>query len=193
MFDHEWDKESIDFPIGPDSVVFEVGGYEGRWAAEIARRYDPILHVFEPQDWAYKKCADALFPHPKARVMNFALGAMNGTFPMENWGTDGCSFTKVHLGKPTGKGEMREIGAYLSENDIPAIDLMLLNVEGYELFLIPHMLKHGIMDRIRYFMCQFHVDNEVDEGVYWRIRDQLGQKMLVRFNYGKVLTCWEAL
>lgn len=126
-------------------------------------------------------------------MMNFALGAMNGTFPMENWGTDGCSFTQVHLGKPQGMGEMREIGEYLAENEISQIDLMLLNVEGYELFLIPHMLKHGIMDRIRYFMCQFHTDGDVDESVYWRIRDQLGQKMLVRFNYGKMLTCWEAL
>ncbi len=193
MFQHEWDQDSINFPLDGNSVVFEVGGYQGRWAAEIAKRYNPHLFVFEPQDWAYKNCAEALKEYPKVKVLPYALGAVNARLTMQDWGTDGCSFTKEPIGKPTGEAEMREIRKVLAEERISHIDLMLMNIEGYELTLIPHMLKNHVFGHIRYFMCQFHVNGEEEEQHYWQIRDELGRKMLIRFNYGKVLTCWEAL
>lgn len=189
--EHDWDLESVDFPLTSKSVVLEIGGYCGRWALEIAQRYNPNIHVFEPQEWAFEKCLESLKDFPATKVYNVALGVESGSFPMGNWETDGCSFVNVPDRKPSGNGIMAEIGKTLDFLHIDHIDVCLMNIEGYEFKLIPYMIENGIMDRIDYFMCQFHTFNDQDEQAYYDIRRSLGVNKKVRFYYGKVLTCWE--
>jgi FkbM family methyltransferase len=190
--DNEWDKESVNFPLTRESVVFEIGGYVGRWAKEISERYDPYLYVFEPQTWAYIRLEQALIGYPKAQIFNFALGVTEGTFPMNQWETDGCSFVHSQPGKMTGEGKMLRMGKFLRDSEVDHIDLCLMNIEGYEFTLIPYMIRNRIFDRIHYFMCEFHPSNDFEQKLYWRLRDWFGTHgWLVRFNYGPTLTCWE--
>lgn len=190
MLEHEWDLKSVDFPLTKDSVVFEIGGYEGRWAKEIASRYNPDLYVFEPQPWAFEICQQVLSEFSGSRVFPFALGLTTAELAMGSWETDGCSFTNIPSGKPTGTGRMREIHTSLRELAIEHIDLCLMNIEGYEFKLIPHMIETGIMDRIDYFMCQFHL-NSGSENEYHDLRRKLSETKKIRFDYGPILTCWE--
>ena len=37
-----------DITLAPDDVVFDIGGFEGNWAAEIHTRFGCEVHVFEP-------------------------------------------------------------------------------------------------------------------------------------------------
>lgn len=190
MLEHEWDLKSVDFPLTEDSVVFEIGGYEGRWAKEIAKRYNPLLYVFEPQPWAFAKCHTVLSDFSNTYVFSFALGLATTTFPMGNWETDGCSFVNFPSGKPTGEGRMREFITVMREISVKHIDLCLMNIEGYEFKLIPYMIETGIMDKIDYFMCQFHLTSAT-ENEYHDLRRLLGKTKKLRFDYGPVLTCWE--
>jgi len=93
--EHDWDKRSVEFPLTEKSVVFEIGGYIGRWAREIAERYNPSLYVFEPQTWAYDQCRTALSLYPNAKVFPFGLGVESGFFPLGNYETDGCSLVNI--------------------------------------------------------------------------------------------------
>ena len=104
MLEHDWDKDSVMFPLNGDSVVFEVGGYVGRWALEIAERYDPQMHVFEPQKWAYEQCRTALSPYPKTIVYPYGLAIERGKRQLGNFETDGCSMVNIPGDKPTGVG-----------------------------------------------------------------------------------------
>lgn len=187
---HDWDLKSVDFPLTEDSVVFEIGGYEGRWAREIAERYNPELFVFEPQIWAYEKCKENLKEFDNTHVFEFGLGAETGVFPMGNWYTDGCSLVDIPNGKPRSTGIITEIYSFLQSMKVEHIDLCLLNVEGYEFELIPYMIETGIMDKIEYFMCQFHM-NCGGENEYHDLRRQIGKNKKIRFDYGPILTCWE--
>lgn len=187
---HAWDLDSVDFPLTEDSVVFEIGGYTGRWAKEIAERYNPLLYVFEPQPWAFDKCKEALSDYTNARVFPFALGLETAKLPMGNWETDGCSFMNAPSGKPVGWGRMREIHTVMRELRVDHINLCLCNIEGYEFELIPHMIRTGIMDSIDYFMCQFHLGS-ASETEYYDLRRQLSEMNKIRFDYGPTLTCWE--
>lgn len=193
MFEHEWDLESVDFPLNPDSVVLEIGGYVGRWARAMCERHRCYVYVYEPQVWAAERCRKELADFPKAAVYNMALGVNSGTFPMYNFETDGCTFRlNDHIAtKPRGVGTMVEIGDGLKFVASQHIDVCLMNIEGYEFTLIPHMLRSGIMDRIQYFMCQFHTADIDDELAYIAICEELGKWGNVHFMYNKVLTCWE--
>jgi FkbM family methyltransferase len=188
MLEHPWDLDSVDFPLTEDSVVFEIGGYEGRWAKEISERYHPLLLAYEPQDWAFEKCTEALMDYPNSHVHHVGLGVETGFFDMGNYGTDGCSFVNLPSGKPVGIGQLVEISKHLA--GVKHIDLCLMNIEGYEFKLIPYMIETGIMDRIDYFMCQFHL-NLGNENEYHDLRRELSKTKKIRFDYGPILTCWE--
>lgn len=184
--EHSWDRKAIEWPLTSDSVVVEVGGYKGRWALQIAERYAPKLYVFEPQPWAYETCREVL--GDRAFVINAALGTRNGSVTMAKWETDGCSL--VDDGEHGPEVSMLEISAALRSFEIDHIDLMLINIEGYEYTLIPHMLDQGILpDRL---MVQFHTFADplgvAQAQIYERL-DSLGYR--IAWTYGIMLTAWE--
>lgn len=190
--EHEWDKKSVEFPLTKDSVVLDIGGYKGRWAKEILQRYEAKVFVFEPQEWAFKIAQAELQEFETAKLYNFGLGVESGKFEMEEFETDGASFI---LGTSTrqqsGEGELKEIAGWLYENNFDTIDLVMMNIEGYEFKLIPYMIEKGIMQRVKFFMCQFHLRDWTDEEPYEAIRKQLGEFLEVHWDYGQVLTCWK--
>jgi FkbM family methyltransferase len=187
--EHVWDQKAIDWPLTSESTVVEVGGFKGRWALQIAERYHPRLFVFEPQLWAYEVCKRAL--GDAATVVNFGIGDRGGTFNMADWETDGCSFTKADAGEYAGgTGAIREIGAAFSELEIGVVDLMLMNIEGDEYRLLPHMLGKGILPKR--LMVQFHTFIDEYGMALAKIHQQLedaGYRIV--WTYGVMLTAWE--
>lgn len=184
--EHAWDRKAIDWPMTTESVVVEIGGYVGRWALQIAERYQPHLYVFEPQLWAYEVCRAALGAH--ATVLNYGLGVRDESLPMGAWETDGCSFLKPIAGD--GWGELREVCAAFAALGITHIDLMLMNIEGYEYILLPYMLDRSIFPQR--LMVQFHTFADEDGAKLARIHTQLEQlSYTIAWTYGTKLTAWE--
>lgn len=180
--EHTWDRRAIDWPLTPESVVIEVGGYKGRWALQIAERYQPRLFVFEPQPWAAETCRKVL--GQSATVLNYGLGVVDGLADMGEWETDGCSFVK-----PGGNRAMlHEIGAAFRDLAIDRVDLMLVNIEGYEYTLLPHMFDQGIYpERL---IVQFH-DFADPIGTGMRaIERRMDGRYRLAWDYG-VLTAWQ--
>jgi FkbM family methyltransferase len=185
QIDHPWDMRAIDWPdLTPDSVVAEVGGYKGRWALQIAERYRPRLFVFEPQTWAAEVCRAAL--GDAATVLNYGLGVEDVEHGMGEWETDGCSFVKSSTVGPVHFGLIREIGAAFNRLGITTVDLLLMNIEGYEYMLLPHMLDHGILPRR--LMVQFHGSDADTTAMFDRLA---AAGYTVLWTYGQVLTAWE--
>lgn len=156
----DWRELALDWPLDEASVVVEVGGYEGRWAAEIAARYRPRLYVFEPQEWAFEVCRALLGEH--GRVFNFGLGDRDTTLrPMVSFHTDGASFVeRPAQGRQSagavGYGHLREVGRVFSELGLDAIDLLAVNCEGCEFTLLPHLAENGWLGRVKYLLMQYH-------------------------------------
>lgn len=183
--DHEWDRRALDWPLTRESVVVEVGGYTGRWALQIAERYAPRLYVFEPQLWAAQVCRGVL--GSKGIVFPYALGATSGAMLMGEWETDGCSLVKPSAEHPC---EMVEISRTFRELQLSHIDLMLMNIEGYEYTLLPHMLDQGILPQR--LMVQFHTFADPDGMQTAQIYERLAATgYRVAWTYGVVLTAWE--
>lgn len=180
--EHPWDQAALDWPLDSSSVVVEVGGYKGRWALQIVERYAPRLYVFEPQPWAYATCKAVL--RDRATIRPYGLGTTSGIFAMGDWETDGCSFAKAgeHVGR------LEEIGQAFADLGITHIDLMLMNIEGYEYTLIPHMIARDILpDRL---MVQLHGADHLNTTLDM-IMMFTGYR--VAWTYGTVLTAWERL
>lgn len=185
--EHVWDQKAIDWPLDSSSVVVEVGGYKGRWALQIAERYAPRLYVFEPQPWAYATCKEAL--GDRATVVNAALGTAAGTVSMAAWETDGCSLVKPGADQEV---TMVEAGAAFAALDIAHIDLLLMNIEGYEYTLLPHMIDQGILPQR--LMVQFHPFDDPYGMALAHMHASL-EKLgyVIPWTYGIMLTAWERI
>ncbi len=185
--EHVWDEKAIEWPLDKDSTVVEVGGYTGRWALQIARRYWPRLFVFEPQPWAHAVAQAVL--GSAATVLNYGLGDADRVLPMGQWETDGCSFVNV-TGPQANFGEIRELEDAFMELKISTPDLMLMNIEGYEYTLLPYMLDQGILPKR--LMVQYHLFGDpygMIMAQHWTRLEELGYK--IAWTYGIMLTAWE--
>jgi hypothetical protein len=178
--DHEWDEKALEWPITANSVVVECGGYKGRWALQMAKRYWPQLYVYEPQAWAAAVCREVLRPYG-ALVFDYGLGVRDETLPMASYETDGCTF--VHGDGPLCL--LRDAAAVLP----PAIDVMLVNIEGYEYTLIPYFIEQGIHPR--HLVVQFHTHADPDGSRMAQVYAALltaGYEE--RWSYGPTLMAW---
>jgi len=60
--------------IGAASVVFDVGGFQGNWAADIHDRYRVRVHVFEPHPTFAEALRTPFQRNDAIIIHNFALG-----------------------------------------------------------------------------------------------------------------------
>ena len=183
---NEWDLKSFDWPLKPEHTVIECGAFHGRWALEIMQRANPTLHMFEPQRWLEPELKSTFKGWKKAHVHMYGLGTE--TRPAWLWevGNDGATFVANADARDEGQVfEMREIRQAFLEIGLGAIDLMLMNIEGGEYTLVPHMFQQGIYPR--WFMVQMHLKfgNEKD------LCRKIEEHYRLLWDYGSILRAWE--
>ncbi len=47
----------LDYPLAPQSIVFDLGGYKGDFAYEMNKKYGCFVYVYEPVRDFYEECA----------------------------------------------------------------------------------------------------------------------------------------
>jgi hypothetical protein len=87
----------LDYPLDPSSIVFDVGGFRGDFAAQIHERYQCQIHVFEPVKQYYNEIKRSFSQKPQIKVHPFGLGAKNQEI-LINLQDDGSSFVKKNEG-----------------------------------------------------------------------------------------------
>lgn len=200
-----WDEASFDWPLGfdvPDTVVVEVGGFEGRWLAGMAERYEATFHAFEPQPWAAdrleQRVLQQLGPNSALAVHRFGLGRTDSALPMRGWNTDACSFLKDdawyerHPGegrRDEGIGQIRPVGRVFAQLGLERTDVLMMNIEGFEYVLLPEMARGGLLHRIEHIAVQFH-DGYDTEATEAEVRELIGRTHDVRWDWPGTLTAW---
>lgn len=141
----------LDYDLRPDSIVLDVGGYEGQWASDIFGRYACEVHVFEPVPAFADQIRRRFAANPSIKVHPVALGDRTGTFTID---VRGDSSTLVGGGTDT--VEVVAADEKLRELGLTEIDLVKLNIEGAEYDLLDHLLVNGWLPHIRHLQVQFH-------------------------------------
>lgn len=145
---------ALEWPIDENSLVWEIGGYEGRWAAQMVEKYNPYIEIFEPQGWAVEKMKERFKENPKITIHPYGLWVDNVWLRMGDYFTDGASVMKPPEGDHL--VELRGIYDELFFGDYKKISVGLINIEGAEFKLLPFMITSGVIMHFEYFWCQFH-------------------------------------
>lgn len=145
--------------IGPDSIVFDVGGFQGNWAHDIHERYGAHIHIFEPHP-AFAAGIRARFQNETSYTLHeFALGRSEGTLTLSD---DGDASSSFRASQNAVDGQIKSVDGFFAVHRINRIDLMKVNIEGGEYDLLPALVDAGVMPRVGILQVQFHLFTEDD-------------------------------
>lgn len=178
---------ALDWKIDSSSLVWEIGGFVGRWAGQIERKFNPTIHIFEPQIWAVNTMKTYFEDNPKIIIHPYGLWTHYTNLTIWEHDTDGASVVR-NEGRTSGVGEFRDIYYEMP----PFIDLCLMNIEGAEYVLLPYLIGLGRMTRFRYFWCQFHPRaHAFDEEKTAHIYDGMSKTHHILWDYFPTAVAWE--
>ncbi len=177
-----------DCPIDSGSVVFDMGGFEGSWAAEIFSRYACRVEIFEPAPAFAEKIKARFAKNPHLRVHTCGLAARTRTEHL-SLSSDASS---VFI-KPDGATvpiELVDAKDWFDSNPTPRVDFMKINIEGGEYELLERMIETGLISRVVHLHIQFHDIAPDSESRMKAIRDKLSLTHDALFHYKFVWDGW---
>jgi len=180
------DTYALDWDINSESLVWEIGGFEGRWAAQIAEKFDSFIDIFEPTDFGFGRCSQRFFDNKKITINHYGLWVMDAHLPLYNPGNDSGSLLLQHPAS-----EVCKFGDIYLELIDERVDLCLMNVEGAEFALLPYMIANGLMENIRYFWCQFHRFVPDADERYVSIKKRLEETHRMMWEFYPTAVAWE--
>lgn len=174
-----WRKEQsdgnlrLDYELDKNSIVFDVGGYEGSWASEIYQKFESSIFIFEPVPEFAEDIKRKFIGNNKIQVLAYGLSDKNDKL-LITLGGDNSSFY-INSKSSTISAEIREFSnELLASLGVEKIDLMKINIEGGEYDLLENMINNGTIKLVKNLQVQFH--NFVPNAINRRnkIRQQLG-------------------
>lgn len=182
----------LDYPLGKDAVVIDVGGYHGDFAADMVCKYDCSVDVFEPVERYADKIRDRFSSNSKVNVVQAGLGASEKDEFINIAGL-GSSVFDGGFGGAT-KEKIRIISAvdYIQSKGYSAIDLVKINIEGGEYELLQSFFEHpDLINRIKFFQIQFHDFVPGAQKMRIEIQQKLSETHKLMWDYPFIWESWE--
>ncbi len=143
----------FDYDLTRDSLVMDLGGYEGQWASDLYGRHRCRISVFEPVASYAEKIRRRFQKNDDIETFQFGLGSATRTETIFIRGAGSSTY-----GKKAGAEEMQifDVRDWFEEHGIASVDLMKINIEGGEFELLERMMECKLIGRIRDIQVQFH-------------------------------------
>lgn len=155
--EQELHERILGWQIQPGDKVIVIGGYQGIVCALMLERYPGVdLYTWEPQPIMYQAMIKRFAGVSNIHIFNYGLGERTGTFPMTNYGNDGCSYLIPPDRSTELMAGMVEFDYEMSRQSITEIALLHMNIEGYEYVLLPHLFRTGWFNHIDQLMISTH-------------------------------------
>jgi FkbM family methyltransferase len=180
----------FDYDLTPDSLVLDLGGYEGQWASDLYARQRCRILVFEP----VRSFADAIalrFRHNSdIEVFPCALG---GRSRREVISLGGAS-SSAYKDKPAKEEiEYVDVAEWFAAREVTEVRLMKINIEGGEYELLERLIERGLTSRIADIQVQFHNFPPDAEARMTAIQRALGATHRPTYQYRFVWENWRRL
>lgn len=184
-----------DADLEADSIVIDVGAFNGSWAQNIVERYDPIIYAFEPNTKSYGALAQKAENNPKLKTLDYGLGEKDEMveFTINGLGSSMYEDRERHTDLPRETVEIRAIDRVWEDLQLDQVDLMKINIEGAEFPLLEKMIETNLLGNVDTYMIQFH---EWHPGAYGRrrkIRKALTKTHRLLWDYHFVWEKWVRL
>lgn len=181
----------LNYNLNGDSVLLDLGGYQGWWTDEMFKKYACNVHVFEPVKKFYDGICDKFKNVDKIKCYNYGLGANDGTVDIVH-AADG---TSIYLDAEDGTKEsiyIRRAEFFINELNAN-IDVMKINIEGSEYELLEHLIDTGSITKLKNVQVQFHTFMTNAQKRRNLIIEKMSKTHKLTYNYDFVWENWELL
>ncbi|MFN4278858.1 FkbM family methyltransferase [Thermosynechococcus sp.] len=179
----------LDYPLDPDSIVLDVGGYKGDFAALIHEKFNCRVFIFEPVSTFYHICQERFAGNQKITNLNYGLSDTSKVSQIYI-AEDASSFYERTSKASKAVAELRDCAVVFKELAIEKVDLMKINIEGGEYDLLQKLIDSALVENIRYLQIQFHNFVENSEQKRQDLRSQLTRTHIEMWNYEFVWESW---
>ena len=179
------EAQRYEYPLTPESVVLDFGGYAGSFAKSIVEKYGCRVLVFEPVSKWYFECVKNLTAVPGVSIYMFGVG---GESRFAEMGVSGDSTGLLSSSPEREMVQLRTLKDIMDGFELPAVDLVKLNVEGAEFETVEQAIKDGTIKRIKNLQVQVHRCVEDAEARWSAIQKRLEETHELTY-YGAF--CWE--
>jgi FkbM family methyltransferase len=176
----------LDYDLGRDSIVVDVGGYRGQWASDIVAMYGCRVHVFEPVAQLAAAIERRFQRQPLVTLHPVGLAAEDGVATM--WLAGDASSHERNGGQDVAQAPLWGVERVFA--DLGAVDLMKVNIEGGEYDLLAKLIDTGLIGRVRDLQVQFHDFVPDAQRRMERLRERLAATHEPTFQYDFVWENW---
>ncbi len=179
----------FNYDLNEESIVFDLGGYEGQWASDLFGRYQCPIFVFEPVSSFASRISERFTKNGKIQVYRYGLGKTSRSEEI-HLSADGSSI----FGKSGSKEkiELVDVKDWIEEHikDNQDIDLMKINIEGGEYELLERLIETKLVNRIKNIQVQFHQISQDSLSRMERIQESLIKTHKPSYQYKFVWENW---
>lgn len=174
-----WQEQRLErlryeYDLNPESIVIDLGAYQGEWANEIHARYGCEVTVVEPTEY--------IRDYQHGPIINKAAGTHNGKMSF-----GGRAYYSSIFEPGDHEYECVDVNGIIEQ--YPVIDLLKINIEGAEYNLLEHIIGANLHTRIKNIQVQFHqIAGLPYELWYKEIADKLSKTHSTTWQYPY---CWE--
>lgn len=179
----------LNYELNENSVVLDVGGFEGAWANSIHSKYLSTVHIFEPVHSFYEVIQARFKGNGKIRAYEFGLSDAEKKLSI-SLQADGSSTIRQES-SDLEEVRLRDIVTFFKENSIEEVDLIKINIEGGEYELLERMLEADLVTRCKNLQIQFHDFFPEAKKMRDEIRKKLTRTHRITYDYYFVWENWE--
>lgn len=177
----------LNYDLNDNSIVFDMGGYEGQWASDIFSKYCCLIHVFEPYMEYFEKIKIRFEKNGKINVHPFGLSAKTLDSSLSISGDSSSAFKS---GQHIAPIKLIQAMEFMKENNVEEIDLLKINIEGGEYDLLDHLIETQLISKIKNLQIQFHDFVPDAEKRMKTIQDSLKKTHVLTYQYEFVWESW---
>lgn len=186
-------KLRLDYNLDDESVVFDLGGYQGWFAENINQKFKSEIYVFEPFIPFYRDIDKKFRKNFNIKVFNYGLSDVNANLSLvkSNDGSYLAEYRNDFLSTNTEIVKVKSFSETYKNLGIDTIDLLKINVEGSEYAIMNDIFENNLETKIKNFQIQFHyISSECDDKLI-SIRNKLSKTHTQNWNYEWVWENWE--
>lgn len=177
----------LDYDLTNNSIVFDLGGYEGQWASDVFARYCCKIHIFEPVEEFVRNIEKRFSRNNSIVAHHFGLSdeTKKSIISVAEYGSS--TFKK---GERSQEIFFVKAVNFMLEHEITHIDLMKINIEGGEYDLLDHLIETGFINNIDNIQVQFHDFVPDAEQRMRNIQERLQETHHLTYQYPFVWENW---
>lgn len=175
----------FNYKLDDQSIVLDIGGYDGQWASDLFSMYKCKIFIFEPVNAFAEKISKRFRQNDQIEVFNFGLGGFSR--PEIIHLSDSGSSIFGHS-KDCEKIVIVDIKDWLDQKKVDKISLMKINIEGCEYELLERLIDTKLISKIENIQIQFHNISKDSRIKMRNIQDELIKTHKLTYQY---LFVWE--